>query len=90
MHPGLRIADAGVPVAKTLAAAGRGVKLRAGQLLQPRDAADMVEMLVAVQEDFHVAELEAELPRCCWRSRSAPASVPASIRICAVVSGDQD
>ena len=39
------------PVSKHRGGGGRGDELRAGQLLQPRDAADMVEMLVAVEQD---------------------------------------
>ena len=34
--------------------------MRAGQLLQPRNPADMVEMLVAVEQELDVAEPEAE------------------------------
>ncbi len=51
-----------MPVANTLAAGGRGEKLAPVSCCSRADAADMVDMLVAVEQDPDVAELEAELP----------------------------
>ena len=60
VHPGLRIADARGARLEDLRGRLRGVELRAGQLLEPPDAADMVDMLMAVQQDLHVLGTEAE------------------------------
>ena len=91
VHPGLRIADARRAGLEDLRGSRRGVELRAGQLLQPPDAADMVDMLVAVQQDLHVARgLNPRARDVAAMTRSAPASVPASMQDMPRISGDQD
>ena len=70
--------------------ARRRTSVRAGQLLQPRDAADMVEMLMAVQQIFDVARAGSRAARILSATRSAPASVPRVDQDMALVAGDQD
>ena len=93
MQAGLRIvARRRCPCSNTLAAAGERNSCRAGQPLQPRNAADVVEMLVAVQDDLHVLEPEAERAdivgdrgprpaRCRRRSGYRPASPTIRIEV---------
>ena len=59
--PGLRVIRARHAAREHLGGHRRGIDLRAGQLLQPRDPADMVVVLVALEDDLHVAEPESEL-----------------------------
>ena len=77
------------PVLSTFCRRRRCHQRRAGQLLQPRDAADMVEMLMAVSRYLMSVSRK---PSCRILSaiRSAPFSVPASIRTWPSLAGDQD
>ena len=78
VHAGLRIVGARHAGVEHLFRRRGCDQRRAGQLLQPRDPADMVEMLMADQQIFDVAKAEAELADIVgdqFRARFGPASI---------------
>ena len=89
VHPRLRIVGAGGATGEHLCRRGRGDQCGAGQLLQPGDAADMIGMLVAVEDEPDVAQLDAELADIVGDQVGGIVG-PAIDQHVAVVAGDQD
>ncbi len=89
MHSGLRIACSRRAGSEHGSGIGRSEHLRSGQLLQAADAADMVDMLVAVQQNPHVRRTEAELANVADDEVRAGFG-PGIDEDMALASGDQD